>query len=231
VNSALAQRAADSLRQRHENALVEGQRSQAQRYVTQGFEALGTKDFAGASNFLRLALSLCPEDPEIQTKCKEGLATAATALADGYWKQALNEEGQERWIDAALSFAKVCAGRPNDGLAHERVAYATIKAGANPRRSVEYARRAVELKPTSIDFRLTLARAYAAAGLEKSAQGELDRVLELSPNDAKTKSLVASVRSSFSALKPAGADTSGAPSIVVPSAETDRRSSPPKKGA
>ena len=44
-------------------------------------------------------------------------------------------------------------------------------------------------------MRVTLARAYMAAGLERSASGELDRALELAPNDAKIRDVVAQVRS------------------------------------
>jgi tetratricopeptide (TPR) repeat protein len=211
VSTVTAVQAADTLRQRREAAVQDAERVQANRYLAQGQDALAAKDFAGATNFLRLAMSVAPDDLALQRQCNDGLATAAAALADGYWKQALVEEDQQRWPDAALSFAKVCAGRPNDALACERVAHATIKAEINPRRAVEYARRAVELKPTSVDFRLTLARAYAAAGLDKSAQGELDRILDLSPNDARTKNIVATARSLLTAAKTAAPDAGGTP--------------------
>jgi predicted Zn-dependent protease len=59
---------------------------------------------------------------------------------------------------------------------------------------VEFARRAVELAPEAPEHRLTLARAYAAAGLAKSASGEIARAAELARNDAKMRELVAQVR-------------------------------------
>ena len=116
------------------------------------------------------------------------------ALADGYWRQALYEEGQDRWAEAALSYSKVCNGRPNSAKAHERVAVATLKSSANIRRAVDFARRAVELEPKSPQFRLTLASAYMAAGLERSALGEIERALELAPGDQKIKDLAQQVR-------------------------------------
>ena len=119
---------------------------------------------------------------------------AAAALAEGYWKQAQYEERQGRWAEAALSYAKACVGRPDDARAHERVAFATLKSSANTRRAIEFARRAVELDASSAELRLTLARAYAAAGFEKSAQGEIERALSLAPNDAKIRELSAQVR-------------------------------------
>src|SRR5262249_13125308 len=124
----------------------------------------------------------------------DALQKVAVANADGYWKQALYEEGQERWAEAALSYSKVCTGKPDSAQAHERVAHATLKSSGNARRAVDFARRAIELDPKRPEYRVTLARAYAAAGLEKSANSELERALELAPKDPKVQALVASAR-------------------------------------
>jgi curved DNA-binding protein CbpA len=190
----LAQRAAEALRFRYEAAVVEARRIQLHRYLDLGRGALDRKDFAGAANAYRIAAALAPDDREVQTTCEEAMRLAASALAAGYLKQAQYEENQGRWPEAALSYSKACAGRPEDGRVHERVAFATLKSSANTRRAVEFARKAVELDPTIAEFRLTLARAYAAAGFEKSAQGEIARALALAPNDPKIRDLSASVR-------------------------------------
>lgn len=187
-------RAVDVLRQRHDNAVADARRAQLTRYLEEGGAALEKKDFAGAANAFRIAATLAPDDPAVQATCNESMRQAAAALAETYWKQAQHEAAQERWAEAALSFSKVCAGRPTDPLAHERVAHATLNSANSPRRAVEFARKAVELNPTSAEFRVTLARAYAAAGLDKSAQGELQRALELAPTDPKILALVAGAR-------------------------------------
>jgi tetratricopeptide (TPR) repeat protein len=190
----LAQRAAEALRARFDAALAEARRSQLQRYLEIGRSALDRKDYAGAANAYRIAASLAPDDREVQATCDEAMRLAAAALAEGYWKQAQYEENQGRWTDAALSYAKTCTGRPGDARAHERVAFATLKSSTNTRRAVEFARKAVELEPNSADLRLTLSRAYAAAGFEKSAQGEAERALALSPNDPKIREYCAMMR-------------------------------------
>jgi len=189
-----AQRAAQALRLRHETAVGEAKRQQLRRYLEVGRQALESQDHAGAANAYRIASSLEPDDPQVQATCTEALRRAATALADGYWKQATYEEGQERWSEASLSYAKVCAGRPDDALAHERVAYTTLRSGSSVRRAVEFARKAVELAPKSPEFRITLARAYLAAGLAKSCHGELDRATELGTSSPKVQTMVAQVR-------------------------------------
>ncbi len=156
--------------------------------------ALDQQQFAAAANAYRIAASLAPEDQAVQATCAEAVRLADAALADGYWRQALYEEGQDRWAEAALSYSKVCNGRPTSAKAHERVAVATLKSSANIRRAVDFARRAVELEPKSAQFRLTLASAYMAAGLERSALGEIERALELAPGDQKIKDLSQQVR-------------------------------------
>jgi tetratricopeptide (TPR) repeat protein len=187
-------RAAETLRARYDAARVEARRVQLDRYVQLGREALERKDYASAANAYRIAASLAPEDAEVQRLCAETQQLAAVALAEGYFKQAQYEENHERWEDAAISYAKVCAGRPDDPHPHERTAYAVLKAGGSVRRAVEFARRAVELAPETPEHHLTLARAYAVAGLAKSASGEIARAAELARNDARMRELVAQVR-------------------------------------
>jgi curved DNA-binding protein CbpA len=192
----IAARAAEALRLRHEAALADAKRQQVLRYLEAGRQALERQDFAGAANAYRIAAALEPDDPRVQATCNEALKQAAVALADGYWKQAVYEESQERWSEAALSYSKVCAGRSEDALAHERVAYATLRSSTNVRRAVEFARKSVELSPKTPEFRVTLARAYLAAGLEKSCNGELDRALELAGANPKIQAMAAQVRAS-----------------------------------
>lgn len=193
-DSNTSQRAADALRARYDAAMAENKREQIRRYVTNGKAALDAKDFAAAANAFRIASSLAPDDAALAAESEEVTRLAGIALADGYWKQAQYEESEGRWLDAALSYAKVCNGRPLDAKAHERVAFATLKSSSNVRRAVDFARKAVELEPRTPELRLTLARAYAAAGFGKSAKGEIDRALELAPGDAKIAELCAKTR-------------------------------------
>ncbi|WP_437680382.1 J domain-containing protein [Sorangium sp. So ce131] len=187
-------RAVEVLKARYDSARSEALRGQIARYTDAARVALERKDYAGATNAYRIAASLAPQDVELQKASAEVQRLAAAALADGYLKQAQYEAQNGRWVEAALSYAKVCNGRPDDAAAHERVAYAVLQTGENTRRAVEFARRAVELTPASVEYRLTLALAYTAAGLTKSAVGELDRAAELAGNDARMRSLVAQAR-------------------------------------
>jgi curved DNA-binding protein CbpA len=197
ADPAAVERAAEVLRQRHEAALVEARQAQINRYIEAGRASIAAQDYASAANSYRIAASLAPDDAAVQATCNEALRVVAVALADGYWKQALYEEGQERWAEAALSYSKVCTGRPDNAQAHERVAYATLKSSNNARRAVEFARRAIELDPKKPEYRITLARAYAAAGFDTSASNELDRALEIGKGDPRLQAQVAAARAAM----------------------------------
>ncbi len=196
-----AERSADALRRRHDKAVADAKHAQVVRYSEAGRVALIRQDYAEAANSYRIAASLAPDDAVVQSSCNDALREVAAALADGYWKQAIYEEGQERWAEAALSYSKVCAGKPDNAGAHERVAFATVKSSGNPRRAVEFARKAIELDPRKPEYRVTLARAYGAAGLEQSAFSELDRAKEMAPKDPKILGLVTAARAIISLPK------------------------------
>jgi curved DNA-binding protein CbpA len=186
--------AAETLKARYEAAKVEALRSRIAAYRRDAEDAIAANDYAKAANSYRVAAQLAPDDLVLQLRCEEVQKLAAAALSEGYLKQASYEQNEGRWPDAALSYTRAVEGRPDDAFAHERAAFATLKAGGSVRRAVELARRAVELQPQSPENRITLARSYLAAGFGVSALGELDRALTTGPLDAQQKQIVAELR-------------------------------------
>ncbi|WP_170319288.1 DnaJ domain-containing protein [Polyangium spumosum] len=179
---------------RYDATRNEARRLQLERYVLAAKVALERKDLAAAANAYRLAVALAPEDEGLARKAAEIQQQAAAELADGFLRQAEYEASQGRWSEAAMSFANVCKARGDDPRPHERVAFCTLKTGQNNRRAIDFARRAVKLAPGVGEYRLTLARAYMAAGLETSARVEMERAAELSPNDARMREAIAQLR-------------------------------------
>jgi curved DNA-binding protein CbpA len=184
----------EALRIRYEAARSESLRRQIDRYVVVAEQSLEQGDYASASNAYRIAVTLAPDDEILARACQETSRLAATQLAEGFMKQAELEARQNRWTEAALSYAKACEGRPDDPALHDRAALATVNSGNNARRAIEFARRAVELSPKTAEFHVTLARGYFAAGFEKSALSEIERATQLAPNDARIRDLVARAR-------------------------------------
>ncbi|MBK9263961.1 MAG: DnaJ domain-containing protein [Polyangiaceae bacterium] len=179
---------------RIDTARPDPRRLQLERYLLAAKVALERKDLAAAANAYRLAAALAPDDEALVRKALEVQRTASSELSEGFLKQAEYEASQGRWAEAAASFANGCRTRQDDARLHERVAFATLKTGQNARRAVDYARRAVKLAPQVPEYRITLVRAYIAAGLETSARAEVDRIADLAPNDAKMRDAIAQLR-------------------------------------
>jgi curved DNA-binding protein CbpA len=187
------QNAADSVR-RVELPRPDPRKLQLERYLLAAKVALERKDSAAAANAYRLAAALAPDDETIIRKAAEIQRTASNELSDGFVKQADYEASQNRWVEAAASYANGCRSRPDDARLHERVAFATLKSGQNARKAVDYARRAVKLAPQVSEYRVTLVRAYIAAGLETSARAEVERLAEAAASDAKLREAVTQLR-------------------------------------
>jgi curved DNA-binding protein CbpA len=186
--------AGEALKARYDAAVAHAKQAQIRRYLELGRTSLRQKDYAGAANAFRIAQALAPEDPDVIHEYETSYREAAAQLADGYLKQAQYEMSSERWGEAAQSLQKVIIGRPDDARAHERYAHCLLASQGNVRKAVEHARRAVEIAPKVVDLRVTLAKAYYSAGLEKSADGEVQRMKELAPNDAKIREQLAMLK-------------------------------------
>lgn len=186
--------AAEALRVRYEAAMVDAKRKQVDKYLASARESYAAKDWPAVTNFYRLASHLAPQDAALQHEAQGAVQEAAAALADGFMRQAEFESNQERWPEAAASFLKVCSGRPEDAKAHDRAAFAMMKAGTDNRQAVDLARRAVELAPKQPLYRITLAHVYKASNLDTSAEAELVRASELAAGEPKLEEMVKQAR-------------------------------------
>jgi len=190
VDSATAQpapqasEAVEALRRRYEDRKEASRAAQSRKYVRAAETALESGDIVAAANAFRVALTLTPDDPDLQRRGQDADFRANAVLAETYAKQAAYEEKNARWPEAARSWLRVCKTRPDDGLAHERAAHALMKSGdGDLREAVRLAQRAAALLPEDAQVRLTLGVAYQAAGLMLNAQRELEKAAQLSPHD------------------------------------------------
>jgi len=174
--------AAQELKRRHDAVVGHGRRAQVQHYVDAAKAALHTNP-AAAANAYRLALTLDPNDPEIIAGHKEAAAVAAAALADGYLKQAEYESRTGHLAEAARSFSRAAAGRPNDAVVLLQAADALLKSKGDLRQAAEFARRAVALTPKRIEARIPLVEILIAAAMPLAAKRELDAAREIAPHD------------------------------------------------
>lgn len=164
------------------------------RRIAEARRAEASGDVVRALEILRAALTEAPDRPELRAEHDRLRAAFVETLADTFRGQAIYEEEQRHWGAAALSWARVADGRPDDAEAARRTAQALLQAHGDLRRARLYAQRAVDLAPDDFPCRLVLGRVYAAAGKKLNALRELEAALQLDPSDEIVKNLLREVR-------------------------------------
>lgn len=187
------QAASEALRDRYERRVAELRDGRVERFVKQADEALAAGNKVAAANALRVAVSLSPDDPALAARFRQVDQEAAATLVDKYLEQARYEERVKEYLPAAEAYERAARGKPTAQLL-ERAAHCLLEGRGDSRRAVELGRKAVELAPTMLAGRITLARAYAAAGMDQSALGELERARSLAPEDDSIKDWVRRIK-------------------------------------
>lgn len=169
---------------------VTGGADRASRQLAEARRLEEMGDHVGAANGLRLAMAYAPDRADIAAEYARLRKVVAVSLADNYAKQAEYEERQGRFGAAALSWARVCEGRPDDARPHRHVADALLAAKNDIRRAQKYAQRAVDIDGKDAKNRRTLGRVFLEAGLKLNAKRELEAALKLDPGDELVKNLL-----------------------------------------
>jgi curved DNA-binding protein CbpA len=181
------------LKRRYEERVVELKSRQVQRYVTAAEEAESRKDLVSATNALRIATSLAPEDLALSNRLRETEARAAAGLADSYLEQAQYEEKENRFIEAAASYRRASRGKPSARV-FERIAHCLYSGKGDLKEAADFAKRARDAAPDDPNFRMTLGKIYFEAGMKQSATAEFERAQQLSPKDDTIKDWIRRVR-------------------------------------
>lgn len=171
--------------------------AQAAKYQRLGEEAFANRDWASAVNSLRMAAAAAPDDKALEARLAFVQLSADRELAPKFIEQAKYEEKDGRPERAARSYERAAAGMGSADLFNKGAACllkARVQEPEDQRKAVELARQAVNLDNRNVAYRLTLARAYDAAGMRTSAQGEARRALELEPNNDEAKQLAKALR-------------------------------------
>lgn len=185
--------AADSLKQRYEAHLTRARDDRLKRYIQAADDAVAAKNMVAATNALRIAVSLAPENVALAERFETIERQAAASLADQYIEQAKYEERRGEFALAAQGYERALRGRPSAQL-HERAAHCFLETRGDPKKASDHARKAVEMAPREVAYRITLSRVYARAGMEQSALGELERARTLDPSDDTIKDWIKRVK-------------------------------------
>ena len=182
--------AMDALRRRYEERKSMAQAVQARKYIANAEGAMASGDAVAAANAFRVAMTLSPNEPGLAQRAKEASTRADSILAETYTRQAMYEEKNDQWSDAARSWARVCRARPEDANPHERAANALVKGGGDLHEASRLAQIACTLNAQSAPYRATLANVYLAAGLTRNARRELETAAQLAPHDDNIQAML-----------------------------------------
>jgi tetratricopeptide (TPR) repeat protein len=163
-------------------------------HVEQSRQALARGDLNEATQQLRRAISLAPERLDLQAEYETLSRQLAEKLAEEYVVQAQFEAKQGKWAAAAIAWARVCEGRPQNADAHRQTALALLKVGGDLRSAQKYAQQASFLAPADVEARVLLAQIYLTLGLKLNARRELDSALKLDPGNEMVKNLLSGLK-------------------------------------
>ena len=185
--------AAAELKRRYEQRMQRARDEQREHYIALSNEAVARNDLLAATNALRVACSLSPDNLELAGDLLELERRAATGMWEAYLERAKYAAAEGRFAEAAECYERAALGQSSAVLC-ERAAFYTLEAGGDLRRASQLAKQAVSMAPNSAKCRLTLAQVYAAANLKDSALAELERARALQPDQPIIKEWIARVK-------------------------------------
>lgn len=164
----------------------------ATQFFAQGMAQLEKGQFLAATASLKLAVAYNPDDQEYKLRYEEAIEKSREVTAESYFKRAIMEESVGRYDAAALNYIKAAES-------HDKPVYLCRAAEAclwsnELIKAKEYATKAVQTEPNTVENRIALAKAFKAAKMGKNAKRELQEALKLDPNNSEAKKLLKEVR-------------------------------------
>jgi len=183
----------ETVKRMYEDRLHGVKRAQVKKYTDMADAAAAKNDAVARAAALRMALSVDDTDEELRARYDEADAAASLILVDSYQKTAQYEERNDKFVEAARSWQKVAQIRPNDAIAAESAARCLVAGKGNLHQAADLAKRAIELMPENIKYRITLAKVYIAANLTLAAKRELEAAAKVDPKSQSVAELLKSL--------------------------------------
>jgi len=162
-------------------------RRKARQYFDAGQAAIAEERWVDAARDLRLAIACDPKDETFKGPFGEANRRANEILAARYTKEADSHFELGQYAEAYKRYEDALHCRPYEPEVNHRAAKLAWRIEGDLRAAKEYAARACEVEPENAGYRKTLGQVYAAAGLYKNAERELEQALKLDPRDEETK--------------------------------------------
>jgi curved DNA-binding protein CbpA len=161
----------------------------AQQFYAQAKQQLERGQYLAAAASLKLAVSFNPEEPEYRQAYERASSKARELTAETHFKRGMMEESVGRFDAAAESFVQAAQQEPTKAVYLQKAAEASLWSG-HLIKAKDYATRAVQVDPGSVDIRIVAAKVFKAAGLKLNARRELQEALKIEPGNVEVKELL-----------------------------------------
>jgi len=162
-------------------------RRKARRYFESGRTSITEERWVEAAQQLRLAVACDPSNSNFKEPFSEATEHANRLLADRYIREADASYELGEYAEAYKRYVDALHRRPFQADANHRAALLAWRIEGDLKAAKEYAACACEVEPEVAVHRKTLGQVYAAAGLYKNAQRELEQAVKLDPRDEEAK--------------------------------------------
>lgn len=173
-------------------ANLDQRKAKAAEFFEQGCKQMEEGKALAAAASLGLATTYDPEN-EAYKRVQQKAATASQAItAENHFKRALFEESVGRAETAALFFKRAADAFPKDSYLVKAVD-ASLRSG-DLITAREYATKAVQIAPDSVEARVAMARVCLAAGQKQNARREAQLAKKMSPSSPEVKELLRQIK-------------------------------------
>jgi curved DNA-binding protein CbpA len=148
------------------------------------------KNYLGAINALKVAITLDPDNGDLQDRFNNIISQFAPVLGQRYYSVGLNEEEFGDMASAAESFQKAVDYVPDNAEYVYKLAHAVMESGGDLHQAYNHAKKAIGLSPREALYHLLLGKICLKAGLQKSAVASLKNCLSFDPKNAEAKELL-----------------------------------------
>lgn len=160
-----------------------------EHYLKQAAALEAQGDAAGALSCLKLAVQFDPSRSDAHAWYLRVERQVAASDSEAQRARAKAEEKAGRLDVAAAAWGRVCLGRPDDFEGHLGAARCLLESRGDLRKARDFAQKAVDLSPTSLQARVLLVRVFHAAGMKLNAVRELEVAAKLDPTSQLVKNL------------------------------------------
>jgi tetratricopeptide (TPR) repeat protein len=151
------------------------------------------KNYLGAINALKVAITLDPDNGDLQDRFNNVISQFAPVLGQRYYSVGLNEEEFGDMASAAESFQKAVDYVPDNAEYVYKLAHALMAGDGDLHQAYSHAKKAIGLSPREALYHLLLGKICLKAGLRKSAVASLKNCLTCDSRNAEAKELLKNI--------------------------------------